>query len=218
MGLSRSVHVTSINSLDGVELVAIAVYPGGTHIGILHREKLGSPLTLTHLCAHNALVNAPADSRQCVLWIALEIDVDEAEQVAAACRLVARKWGRNEFPYAFSSPDGFFDRSMSFNSGPGRLGLTCATFVLGIFNAVAIDIASYGSWPKRPSDTAWRNHIFGQVGMSPELIAAVQKETIMSARYQPLEVAGAAAHLQYPARFRGARKQGRRIRSLLAAK
>jgi len=218
MGRLDNVHRASAQSLNLVDTVAVAllVTENGFHAGMLTRAQPGHPLFFTHLCAYNHLLHDHAAPGDCHIWVSLNIDPYDAELVVASCRLTVKKRGRNKFPYSFSSPKGFFDENMEHEEGPDKTGLTCATFVLGVFNAARVDLVRYNSWPIRPGDLDWRNYVMPLVRMPPDLICKVQNgEVEVSPRYHPLEVAGAAAIGRYPVRFRTARKYARHIYEML---
>ncbi|HEY7089649.1 MAG TPA: hypothetical protein VH518_16240, partial [Tepidisphaeraceae bacterium] len=146
--------------MDGIEHVALALYPRGKHLGLLYRVRAGVPIHIAHLCWHHRLVNVPADPTKILFWISLDLDQDQAEQVAAQCREVGRAGVGRFFPYANSSPRGFFlNERLEFIYGAGSLGLTCASFVLAVFNFVGIDLVNYDSWPIRPGDEQWLEKI-----------------------------------------------------------
>jgi hypothetical protein len=215
MGLPLSVRISSAHTFNQLEGIAVGVYGDGQHIGILRRDQPDRPVIFTHLRCYNALVNQIPDPAKVVVWVAVNLVPDEVEQVSAACRLVAKLFGGNEFPCAFSSPKGFFDGRMGFRQGSGRLGLTCASLVLGVFNAVGIDLVIYDSWKVGPDDRAWRHAMMQRVGIPHDIADLVRQEPDTVPRYRPPHVAGAAAREFYPVHFKKANRYARRLLKLL---
>jgi hypothetical protein len=116
------------------------------------------------------------------------------------------------FPYANSSPKDFFDRRLGFVYGAGKLGLTCSSYILALFNSVGIDLVDYGDWPIRPGDDKWMEYCINRMEMPPEHAQMIRDEGTKIPRYKPLEVAGSAAIANYPVKFRTAKRYARRIR------
>jgi hypothetical protein len=141
-------------------------------------------------------------------WISPNINNDEAEQIAASLRRLDRV---TAISYQFSSPRGFFDKIMRVNNE--SLGLTCATFVLAVFDAIKIEIVKLNTWPIRTDDADRRARICVSLTMTPVERSAVQMET-GTPTYRPLEVAGAAARYKYPVHFKKAIRYSRRLLAL----
>jgi hypothetical protein len=183
--------------------IAIAiVHSGQQHTGILHKEEVSDEARLAHLAWHNQLKNGqPKDD---YLWVDPPIPQRRARQVAARCRQILRANYRG-IPYAFSPPNDCFDlETGSLLLGPSRVGLTCASFVLAVFDSAGIRLADYDTWPRqRAGDFEWQKHVIEQLqedGASPEHIALV-KDEMGATRYRPEEVAACAAANQVPCPF-----------------
>lgn len=199
--------------------VAIAVVrEGQQHTGILHKvEDLGE-VKLGHLEWHNRLKESePKDS---YLWVDPPIPTRRARQVAALCRKVLRS-NQSGIPYAFSPPNDCFDpEAGSFLLGPSRFGLTCATFVLAVFDAAGIRLIEFSSWPQqRPGDADWQRFVIEQLEhgeASAEHVAFVKNE-LGYVRYRPEDVAGCAASDQLPCSFKTAEPLSQEILNQLRA-
>lgn len=184
--------------------VAIAVVRDGQqHVGVLHKEDVLNEVKLGHLAWHNQLKES--QPRDCYLWVDPPIPTRRARQVAARCRQILRANVRG-IPYAFSPPSDCFDvETGSFLLGPSRVGLTCATFVLAVFDAAGLRLAEYNTWPQqRAGDAEWQQFIIEQLeesGGSAEHVALVRKE-IGAVRHRPEDVAGCAASDQLPCPFK----------------
>lgn len=183
--------------------VAIAVVqPGQQHTGILHKEEVLDEVRLAHLAWHNQLKDGqPKDA---YLWIDPPIATRRARQVAARCRQILRANTRG-LPYAFSPPNDCFDHETgSFLFGPSRVGLTCASFVLAVFDSAGVRLADYATWSRRRAgDVEWQQLITEQLeknGAGADHIAFI-KSGIGAVRYRPEDVAGCAAADQLPCPF-----------------
>ena len=183
--------------------VAIGVVGDGQqHVGVLHKEDILNEVKLGHLAWHNQLKESrPKDS---YLWIDPPIPTRRARHVAARCRQILRANQRG-IPYAFSSPNDCFDyQTGSFLLGPLRIGLTCATFVLAVFDAAGVRLAEYDSWPQqRPGDAEWQQFVVEQLeesSASAEHVALVKTE-MGAIRYRPEEVGACAASDRLPCSF-----------------
>jgi hypothetical protein len=187
--------------------VAVAItllqgHDGHQHVGILHKDQTTSELRMLHLAWHHTLKNSPP--KDTYAWISPPIPKPRARQLAAFCRRVYRA-NLSGIPYAFSPATDCFDaHAGAFLLGPGRYGLTCATFVLAVFQSAGLPLIQYGTWPAtRDGDEAWQRWIISQLregGASPDHIACVESE-LGSVRYRPADAAGAAATEKLPAPF-----------------
>jgi hypothetical protein len=128
--------------------VAIAlVEPGQQHIGILHSGDTLDEVRLAHLAWHHALKDGRA--KDAYLWIDPPIPTRRARQVAARCRQILRS-NKRGIPYAFSPPNDRFDlETGDFLLGPSRVGLTCASFVLAVFDSAGIRLTHHLAANKR---------------------------------------------------------------------
>src|SRR5437879_3896379 len=134
---------------EGIKHVAVAIGAidaGQQHIGVLHRDHESNSVLMLHLAWHHRLKNDVPD--QTFLWVDPPFHPRRLVQIAAICRQVWRSNKAGGIPYAFSPPNDCFDaQTGAFLFGPTRLGLTCATFVLAIFDCAGLKLVDYGSWP-----------------------------------------------------------------------
>lgn len=193
--------------------VAIAVIqPGQQHLGLLHAEGVLNEVRLAHLAWHNQLRNGlPKDA---YLWIDPPIPTRRARQVAARCRQILRGNARG-IPYAFSTPNDCFDlETGAFLFGPSRVGLTCASFVLAVFESAGVCLIDHTRWPQgRPGDREWQEAIIQQLvedGAEEEHIAFIKRE-IGAVRYRPEDVAGCAAAEKLPCPFEIAERRSAEV-------
>ena len=213
------VFTTQERSFDEIRHVGIAIAAINAeqrHIGLLHRDPESNDVMMLHLAFHHDLRNEPAKTKY--LWIDPPILAERLIHVAAWCRLV---WSANQddFPYSFSQPEECFDsENGKFLIGPTRLGLTCATFVLALFDVAGLKLVNYATWPTgRPGDREWQEFVVAQ--LPPTEVAHIEdmRSEVGSARFRPEEVAGAATVSPLPVDFVTAVERGERILERLEA-
>jgi hypothetical protein len=174
---------------------------------------------MLHLAFHHKLMNEPANRYH--LHFIPRINPKRFPQVAALCRRVWKKHKIGGIPYAFSSPESCFNLvTGEYELSPMRYGLTCASFVLGIFDTTGLKLLDYDSWPVgREGDAEFQLKMIAYLekwNASPEHINAVRKET-GSVRFRPEEVAGASQTVPMPVKFANASLAGLRVMEMLQA-
>lgn len=189
------------------------MYPAAHHLGLLYRAA--SAINIAHLCKTDlgtGILDRRAKARSLALIVGGNLDDDQREQVAAKCREAIVTGSFRAFPYGFSSPQGFLDARLQFVYGPGKFGLTCATFVLAVFDSVGVAFIEYDSWPIRPGDHRWQEFIAKYLKLPRDHVDRMKQEKIEVPRYKPCEVAGAFASSKYPVSFSRASRLGRKLR------
>ena len=212
------VHSLTEGSLGRLRHVGVALTrsgPSQRHIGLLHRETGSVSVRLLHLAWHCLLRNEVPDNHY--VWVDPPINQHRARQVAAFCRKVWRQ-NRRRIPYAFSAPNDCFDVGTGrFLLGGSTLGLTCATFVIAVFQATGLPLVELESWPERLDDVEWQERMVALLkehGADPRHVEHVEQE-IGCARYRPEDVGGAAAHFPWPVSFEDAARNAEQILPLL---
>lgn len=177
-----------VRPFDEIAAIAVAIRAvdaGQRHVGIAFKD--GEGVRLLHLAWHCSLRCEPPDERY--FWIESDIHPRRARQVAAICRQVIRANAANGIPFAFSAPNDCFDRTtFEFLVGPSRVGLTCATFVLAVFDRAGLPLIRYETWPHRADDEVWQH---GNPDVEVGHLDGLRSE-LGSVRYRPEEVAAAA--------------------------
>jgi hypothetical protein len=181
----RSDHI-SPQTISGV---GIAVHSVGLHIGVLYRVTENATIKLLHLAWHNKLCSDDlTPAYKC--WIRPMIDDDRAMAIAAFCRRIWNQNERNQIPYGFSSPNRFFDTSGNAIKGPAKVGLTCASFVLAVFEGAGVVLADLDTWPNPTAEDIERqrellNNLSRDPDVSREHLSAAEAE-VGNTRYHPL--------------------------------
>lgn len=180
---------------DRIQFVAIAIKAideTQRHIGVLHVEGAERRVRLLDLAWHYVLRNDPPSPSY--RWIELDLHPKRARHVAAICRKLWRSNGK-AIPFGFSRPNDCFDEvTFRFVIGPTTHGLTCATFVLAVFQLAGLQLVDYNSWPKsRYGDIEWQCYVVDSLkrhGADANHIRAVEQE-VGSVRFRPEEAAAA---------------------------
>ncbi len=131
------------------------------HIGILFRNNKEDKPKLLHLAFHLRLkCDSYEKFNNDYFWlICPNLDDDEQLQLASHVKSVFDK-NQNRIPYGLAySSIGSFDSDGTLIENSKNLGLTCATFVMALFNDFGFPIIDTDSWELRADDTIWQNHI-----------------------------------------------------------
>jgi hypothetical protein len=196
----KRLHVGSDSPALAMRYVAIALNRSGSHVGILHRGNVPDGVEFLHLAFDHDLRREPANPKYG--WVEVEIPDARARQIAAFCRLVG-DLNPSGIPYAFSAPQGAFDELGLWNLTSLDSGLTCATFVLAVFEGARVRLTDYPTWLPREEDRAFQEGIVDmlrQHGAPANRIAAI-KANIVAVRFRPLEVAASAAATEHNVAF-----------------
>ncbi len=167
------------------------------HTGIVFQVDASVPHQFMHLAWHNDFrLQKNLGSNYC--WVDPNMPTARLRQVAAICEDIAHANQHGQIPYSFGSPISAFDeQTKEFLVGPTNTGLTCASFVLAVFERAQLRLTLYHGWAAPDAeDIRWQEMVLEKLrndGVSTEHIRAVEQETGTSVRYRPEHVAGAAA-------------------------
>jgi hypothetical protein len=213
------VHLADDLSPESLRIVGVGVYKDAKHIGILCREPTDKKLRFIHLAFHEDL-RLQDDKARCFLWIEAKLEDEPAAVAAAQARRVYRRYGAGGIPYGFSPYTGYFGPQGEIQwTAPGN-GLTCATFVLAVFDSAGVRLVNGETWPTdRPEDKQFQREMIDLVrqrfSASPAHLKGM-KADIGQIRPRVLEVAGAVAADAYPVDFASAQSLDQRLREVIA--
>lgn len=205
------VHLASEFSTENLNIVGVGVYKDTKHIGILCRDSSDKKLRFIHLASHLNL-KVDDDVTKCYLWIETKLDEEPAAVAAAQARRVFRKYQLGGIPYGFSPYTGYFGAKGEIRwTAPGN-GLSCATFVLAVFDSAGVRLVKGETWPiNREDDKTFQSLMIQTIRISGNATTAHikgMKDDIGQVRFRVLEVAGAVAAEVYPAEFSVAEANG----------
>jgi len=211
------VHSQSEKAINELRHVAVIIgEPANNqrHTGIAYRVDDSLAFQFLHLAWHRDLrLQDRLGSQYC--WVDPNVPAARLKQVAAICDDIARANLTEKIPYSFGSPISAFDeQTTKFLIGPTNTGLTCASFVLAVFERAQLRLAHYLGWGSPDSeDIRWQQSVLESLrktpGVSVEHINVVEREVGTSVRYRPEQVAGAASiRGRTPAKYKYAKAIG----------
>lgn len=177
------------------------------HCGILFKYN-GNPNVL-HLRYHRKLVSHSLNDKSMkdvkYVMVKSKISTDMQIVISAKCRRIIKT--NQQIPYGLSFENSTFNKDGKLILGVNEVGLTCATFVLSVFNSCNINLIDLKSWPCRPEDKIWHNQIISKMIANKELIGITDAEIMKivtetgCARFRPEEVTISSIFNPNPAHF-----------------
>ncbi len=155
-------HTERFNNPNDPNLAIFIMRTGdGTHTGILHQmrgELIIQDMQWHELFRSKSCSRAPD-------FVSFALEPEEEHRVRGMCRLIHDRQNSQDpskkyrIPYAFRhGNNNCFDRDPGEAAGDlmlvDGLGLTCSTFVLTVFQSVAVPLVSFDGWEKREEDNA----------------------------------------------------------------
>lgn len=174
------------------------------HTSVLYR--FDGRLMIGDLLCHLSTRREEARPSNRLLWIAPDLTQHEQEILAAKVDAWLEENG-NMIPYSVAHPGGvIFRDDIWVGHEPGQ-GLTCATFVVALFDELGIPFIDIETWESREGDAEWANNILAAMSpyMKKEHIDAQLERLGETARVRPNDVtaAGLLIHqgMNEPLRF-----------------
>jgi hypothetical protein len=179
--------------LFGVAILASDPSRRQLHAAALYR--FGGNLILgdvqSHLTARKAIARPNARWH----WIAPDLS-EEDQKVLAATADAWLDLNRDKIPYSVAHPGGVvFKNNVWVGNEPGQ-GMTCATFVMELFDELGIPFIAKETWEPRDGDTDWAESILAVLAnqMTKEHVDAQYARIREVVRVRPSDIAS-AAHL-----------------------
>lgn len=173
------------------------------HVGLLFRTDKNNEPKLLHLAFHQRLwCSTSSQYASEYYWLHCSgFSDDEQLQLAVWFEKVFFING-NRIPYglAYSSVS-HFEQNGAFIQSDRNCGLTCATFIMALFEDFGFPIIDIDSWVSRDGDAAWHDHILDEMKKDqtrhPDLYSDAHINDQISnigvaARFRPEEVAASA--------------------------
>ena len=161
----------------------------------------------------------PAD----FFWTIVALLPNEIEPVAEFIEMVVEHHKHRPIPFSFIYKEDSFDVTGRIRGGSG---MTCATFILAIFERFQMPLVDVKTWRKRPvEDRKFQDAVIEGASQNQFIDSGTISNLLdekPNFRIKPAEVCGAAAHGKYPVNFNLARKLADEvyqiIRDVLATK
>lgn len=160
------------------------------HVATLYR--FDGRLMIGDLQNHLRSRRADARVSESLFWIAPDLSPDEQRILAAKVDAWLDE-NAGKIPYSVAHPGGvIFKDNVWVGNEPGQ-GLTCATFIVELFNELGIPFIDVGTWKERTGDTEWAKRILDAIShsMSPEHVEAQRNRIGLTVRVRPADIAAA---------------------------
>lgn len=174
------------------------------HIGILYREGNNSPVRILHLAWHYDLrdefvhqsyrwIQAHINDNKEVNKEDIELEDDRITLflLTAWCCTISQVNSRGKIPYGIGYLSNCFDRNGEWRKDIHGEGITCATFVMAVFESHGVPIVKREEWPSRKEDIEWQHFVIEELEKHeiPQEYIESQKKKIGASRFRPEEVA-----------------------------
>jgi len=160
------------------------------HAATLYR--FDGRLMIGDVRSHLITRRAEARPSESVYWVAPDLAQEEQRILAAKVDAwLDENDGR--IPYSVAHPGGvIFRDDVWVGNEPGQ-GLTCATFIVALFDELGIPFIDVDTWKNRTGDAEWAARILEMLRplMSPEHVAAQENRLGQAVRVRPSDVTAA---------------------------
>lgn len=187
---------------------------GQLHAVALYR--LDDRLMIGDLQNHFQTRRTEVRTSESLFWIAPDLS-QEDQRILAATIDVWLDLNANKIPYSVAHPGGvIFKDNVWVGNEPGQ-GLTCATFIVALFDELGIPFVDVGSWGDRAGDIEWAQRILQALApfMSPEHVEAQRVRIGKTVRVRPSDIAAAGQLIRQendaPLQFRDVESLSARI-------
>ena len=141
---------------------------------------------------HFASCRREARPSERVYWVAPDL-AQEDQRILAAKVEAWLDENHGRIPYSVAHPGGvIFKDDVWVGNEPGQ-GLTCATFIVALFDELGIPFIDVDTWKERTGDVEWAREILEMLKplMSPEHVTAQEDRIGKTIRVRPSDVAAA---------------------------
>ena len=216
-------------AVDQIRYIAVAIAEvdhDQRHTGVFYRVDESDPVEFLHLAWHCDLRRHTPSKKY--LWVLPAISQRRLLQVAAKCDDIASANLTDGIPYSFGSPLNCFDsQTREFLLGPTTTGLTCASFVLALFEDSGLPLVDCKKWPPpNEEDRKWqKEEIYDALvkterrrpgSVSKAHLDHVKNEIGSAARFRPEQVAAATLKRnRNPVKYKLVARWGKSILAVL---
>lgn len=202
--------------------------PVGAHVGFVYAANDDGARRVLHQAWHYDTRDQPLsefladeDTPTPRLWIEPSLGVDDQNDLRTMAALVASRIRDQQLPYALRRADAAIQRDGRVVLG-SSLGLTCATFVTALFDAVGVPLLDEETWSERNAariaeDNAAQGRIADWLSARhPAHARRVREAEVGCTRIRAEEVAVASGMAPHPVFFADAAVQGAALLTRLA--
>ena len=194
--------------VQDVGIVIRLISPTQPHIGILYCIPPDAPSNLNLRDHFDLRSEPPTDNYS---WMQIDLDEINRRLLASFCSVLAKKCC--EVPYGFTYNGLYFTPAGDYIAHDLGHGLTCATFVMAVFETQSLRILKTDEWlPADFDDLLWQANFVAGIGQrrGPQTAAAMG-QFIGHPRYRPEHVAAGSVDGDRPLGREAAIKLGRKI-------
>lgn len=163
------------------------------HCGVIFKSEGG--FNMIHLAWHFCLLHETNyEKYDNYIWAKTSLHRIRQDMVSAMCRKILKRKFEQNIPYGLIYNGGKFTEDGIMDLDSTESGLTCATFVLAVFNSCKIQLIDTLSWTPRDEDASWHESIIASLiatkdkfNISEAHIDNLKKE-VGCARFRPEEV------------------------------
>ena len=217
---SAEMHTVALDEIPSKEVLAFFIGEpsrGQRHIGLAYRPRQGSPLRFLHLAWHKDLRDDEVVDPKYRGVLLRAVPAVAHVAVVAQCRRAARA---DLDPQHIQYGLGYLQATIRRDLGTDVMvienasGLTCATYVLALFDLASLELLDVGTWEDREGDAEWKanvvEHLSAQPAADSKRIAQLQNDKAL-VRIRPEDVAAAATASRAPVGFADATPAGEAI-------
>ncbi len=133
--------------------------------------------------------------------------------------MVFRKNGK-KIPYGTFYKYSKISRDGEFILGKGEFGLTCATFIIAIFEAIGIFLVDKSTWKYSSEDDVWRENLIKlieeKLHQYKHMLRIFELEKGRP-RFKPEQIVGASMSKKIPTNYKYCKKKGKKISKFILA-
>lgn len=136
-----------------------------------------------------------------------------AMQVPSFCEAIIE--AKETLNYGLTYNNTIFDSTGHLQLNSKDIGLTCATFILSIFQSISINLIDTTTWKYREDDIAWQNNILNLLEKNKDQIESDVlnhcSQNIGCYRFRPEEVASSISYHRLPIDFETCKNLGAKL-------
>jgi len=206
-------NIPKTKPFDAVEDIGVVIRTLGperrqVHVGLLYKVGSAAALNL-NLREHLDLRNEPPTDHYC--WIQIDLDEINRRLLASLCALIATK--SKGVPYGFTYNGLYFKQSGDYVPRDLGHGLTCATFIMAIFETYSVPVLVTSAWTTADlEDQGWQTQMVRDIaGKRGDFIAGAIAQHIGHPRFKPEHVTAGVVDAGRPLGREAAIRIGGRI-------
>jgi hypothetical protein len=188
------------------------------HVGIFYRNRDTREDRILHLAFHCDLRDQLLEEDLRYYWVIPNLPEMRQVQISALCRLVVRN-NAGSIPYGLRyNRSTFFTQQGELIVGTECSGLTCATFIIAVFERAGVRLVNIHDWPTRDEDKQWHNEIISVLETECEHVEHVNrvKKEYGCSRFRPQEVCASILFEPKPAEFIDIETSAKQIENFLS--